>query len=81
MVKGFAWYRRVEESWDLSTQISTMAQGSDSGGGAGLQADLKSCTVQGAFATTAVTAVTAQNTHGVQGIFPIPIDFLKKSLG
>ena len=54
--------------------------GSDSGGGAGLQADLKSCTVQGVFATTAVTAVTAQNTQGVQGIFPIPIDFLKKQV-
>eukprot|EP00913_Durusdinium_trenchii_P014670 g13763.t2 len=45
--------------------------GSDSGGGAGLQADLKSCAALGAFSTTAITALTAQNTHGVQGIFPI----------
>ncbi|CAE7548782.1 thiED [Symbiodinium pilosum] len=54
--------------------------GSDSGGGAGLQADLKSCTALGAFGTTAVTALTAQNSHGVQGIYPIPIDFLQSPL-
>eukprot|EP00439_Symbiodinium_sp_Y106_P010287 s2643_g1.t1 len=54
--------------------------GSDSGGGAGLQADLKSCTALGAFGTTAVTALTAQNSHGVQGIFPIPIDFLRSQM-
>ncbi|CAJ1352769.1 unnamed protein product, partial [Effrenium voratum] len=54
--------------------------GSDSGGGAGLQADLKSCTALGAFGTTAVTALTAQNSRGVQGILPISIDFLKQQL-
>ena len=71
----------LQENASSDAKLWVSLQGSDSGGGAGLQADLKSCTVQGAFATTAVTAVTAQNTHGVQGIFPIPIDFLKKSLG
>ena len=54
--------------------------GSDSGGGAGLQADLKSCSALGAFGTTAVTALTAQNTHGVQGILPIPSDFLQQQI-
>ena len=54
--------------------------GSDSGGGAGIQADLKSCSALGAFGTTAVTALTAQNTHGVQGIFPIPTDFLQSQI-
>ncbi|CAK9032767.1 unnamed protein product [Durusdinium trenchii] len=54
--------------------------GSDSGGGAGLQADLKSCAALGAFSTTAITALTAQNTHGVQGIFPVPIDFLRQQI-
>jgi hydroxymethylpyrimidine/phosphomethylpyrimidine kinase len=50
--------------------------GSDSGGGAGIQADIKAITALDGFAMTAVTALTAQNTLGVQGVFPIPPDFL-----
>jgi hydroxymethylpyrimidine/phosphomethylpyrimidine kinase len=50
--------------------------GSDSGGGAGLQADIKTITALGGFAMTAVTAVTAQNTRGVQAVFPIPAAFV-----
>lgn len=46
--------------------------GSDSGGGAGIQADLKTFTALGAYGMSAVTAVTVQNTLGVQGIFPLP---------
>ena len=46
--------------------------GSDSGGGAGLQADVKTITALGGHAATAVTAVTVQNTLGVQAVFPIP---------
>ncbi len=46
--------------------------GSDSGGGAGIQADIKTVTMLGGFATTAVTAVTAQNTLGVQAVQIIP---------
>lgn len=45
--------------------------GSDSGGGAGIQADVKAVTMLGGFAMTAVTAITAQNTLGVQGVWPI----------
>lgn len=45
--------------------------GSDSGGGAGIQADIKTITCLGGFATTAITAITAQNTLGVQAIVPI----------
>ena len=45
--------------------------GSDSGGGAGIQADVKTVTALGGFAMTAVTAITAQNTLGVQGIWPV----------
>jgi hydroxymethylpyrimidine/phosphomethylpyrimidine kinase len=48
--------------------------GSDSGGGAGIQADLKTISALGCFATTAITAVTVQNTLGVSGIYPIPVD-------
>jgi len=46
--------------------------GSDSGGGAGIQADLKTIAALGCYGTTAVTAVTAQNTLGVQKVLPIP---------
>lgn len=50
--------------------------GSDSGGGAGIQADIKTVTALGGYAATAITALTAQNTQGVQGIFPVPPDFI-----
>lgn len=46
--------------------------GSDSGGGAGVQADIKTVTVLGGYAATAITAVTVQNTLGVSGVHPIP---------
>jgi len=45
--------------------------GSDSGGGAGIQADLKTFTVLGVFGTSALTAITAQNTLGVHGVYPL----------
>ncbi len=50
--------------------------GSDSGGGAGIQADIKTMTMNGVFAMTAVTALTAQNTLGVTGIVTVEPDFL-----
>ena len=56
-------------------RILTIA-GSDSGGGAGIQADLKTITVLGGFGMSAITALTAQNTLGVHGIFDIPPDFV-----
>ena len=46
--------------------------GSDSGGGAGIQADIKTVTMLGGHATTAITAITAQNTLGVQAVLPVP---------
>ena len=48
--------------------------GSDSGGGAGIQADIKTVTMLGAYAATAITAVTVQNTLGVTGVHPIPVE-------
>ncbi len=50
--------------------------GSDSGGGAGIQADIKTVTALGGYAATAITALTAQNTVGVPGIQPVPADFI-----
>lgn len=50
--------------------------GSDSGGGAGIQADIKSITALGGYAATAITAVTIQNTLGVTGVHPIPLDVI-----
>ena len=45
--------------------------GSDSSGGAGIQADIKTVTALGSYAMTAITAITAQNTTGVKSIIPI----------
>ncbi len=60
-------------------KVLTIA-GSDSGGGAGIQADLKTITVLGAFGTSAVTALTAQNTSGVQGIYEVSPDFVAQQI-
>src|SRR5947208_11984697 len=50
--------------------------GSDSGGGAGIQADIKTVTMLGGHAMTAVTAVTAQNTVGVNAVHPVPAEMI-----
>ena len=50
--------------------------GSDSGGGAGIQADIKTVTMLGGHAMTAVTAITAQNTLGVQAVMPVPTEMV-----
>ncbi|MDC0131698.1 bifunctional hydroxymethylpyrimidine kinase/phosphomethylpyrimidine kinase [Alphaproteobacteria bacterium] len=54
--------------------------GSDSGGGAGIQADIKSIMAQGAYATTAITALTAQNTHGVDDVLDVPAAFVARQI-
>ncbi|MFC4870461.1 bifunctional hydroxymethylpyrimidine kinase/phosphomethylpyrimidine kinase [Negadavirga shengliensis] len=54
--------------------------GSDSGGGAGIQADLKTMSALGCFGTTAITAVTVQNTLGVKGIHAIPVDIIRAQI-
>ena len=56
--------------------ILTIA-GSDCSGGAGIQADIKTISALGAYAASAVTAITVQNTLGVSGIHPVPLSFVK----
>lgn len=60
-------------------KVLTVA-GSDSGGGAGIQADLKTFQELGVFGMTAITAVTAQNTLGVQGVYPLPAEAVAQQL-
>jgi hydroxymethylpyrimidine/phosphomethylpyrimidine kinase len=54
--------------------------GSDSGGGAGIQADIKTITMLGAYAATAITALTAQDTLGVHAIHRVPPDFVARQI-
>jgi len=54
--------------------------GSDSGGGAGSQADIKTVTALGGYAATAITALTAQNTRGVFGVHGVPPDFIAQQM-
>ena len=57
-------------------RVLTIA-GSDSGGGAGIQADIKAISAMGCYAASAITAVTVQNTIGVQAVHPVPLDILE----
>ncbi len=54
--------------------------GSDSGGGAGIQADIKTVTALDGYAATAITALTAQNTQGVFGVLPVNPDFVRQQI-
>jgi hydroxymethylpyrimidine/phosphomethylpyrimidine kinase len=66
-----------DETAETERQYHTVLSiaGSDSGGGAGIQADIKTISALGGFAMTAITALTAQNTQGVTGIHPVPPEF------
>jgi hydroxymethylpyrimidine/phosphomethylpyrimidine kinase len=60
----------------MKTPRILIIAGSDSGGGAGIQADIKTVTMLGGHAMTAVTAITAQNTLGVQAVMPVPAEMV-----
>lgn len=62
-----------------TTRVMTVA-GSDSGGGAGIQADLKTIALLGSYGTSAITVLTAQNTCGVQGLSPASAGFIVKQM-
>jgi len=63
-----------------SRPIALTIAGSDSSGGAGIQADLKTFSALGAYGASVVTALTAQNTIGVQGVHPVPPDFISAQM-
>ncbi len=63
-----------------STARILVVAGSDSGGGAGIQADIKTVTMLGGYAATAITALTAQNTLGVADIYPVPQQFVARQM-
>jgi len=60
-------------------RVLTIA-GSDCGGGAGIQADLKTFAANGCYGMSVITALTAQNTQGVTGIHPVPVEFVERQL-
>ncbi len=61
-------------------KVLTIA-GSDSGGGAGIQADLKTFAAHGCYGMSAITAVTVQNTLGARRVFPMPADLIEEQIG
>lgn len=64
----------------MSVPCALTIAGSDSSGGAGVQADLKTFSALGVFGTCVITALTAQNTMGVHGIFQIPSEFVARQI-
>jgi hydroxymethylpyrimidine/phosphomethylpyrimidine kinase len=64
----------------VTLPVALTIAGSDSGGGAGIQADLKTFQAFGVFGTTAITAVTVQNTLGVTGVHPIPVETVRAQI-
>ena len=61
-------------------KTSLTIAGSDSGGGAGIQADIKTFSSLGIYATSVITSITSQNTIGVSEIFPIPSNIVSSPL-
>lgn len=67
----------ITDTEDLQPQGRVLLiAGSDSSGGAGIQADIKAVTALGGYAATAITAITVQNTKGVSAVHPVPVDII-----
>lgn len=64
----------------LDPPVALTIAGSDSGGGAGIQADLKTFAALGVYGCSVISSLTAQNTLGVQGVFPVPAEFVGAQL-
>ena len=71
---------REDREEKMKTPCVLTVAGSDSGGGAGIQADLKTITVLGGFAMSAITALTAQNTREVRAVHPVPAEFVYRQI-
>ena len=71
---------RVRRAMGFKIPSVVSIAGSDSSGGAGIQADLKTIEALGLFAQTAITALTAQNTLGVSGVLDVPSDFVVEQI-
>lgn len=71
--------QRVSSGASSINNVLTIA-GSDPSGGAGIQADLKTFSALGTYGTSVITALTAQNTQGVHGVFPVPAPFIAEQL-
>ncbi|XP_045817881.1 thiamine biosynthetic bifunctional enzyme TH1, chloroplastic-like [Trifolium pratense] len=71
---------RVSDTQHTKIPHVLTVAGSDSGSGAGIQADLKTCSARRVYCSTVITAVTAQNTLGVQGVNMVPEDFVAQQL-
>ncbi|MDC5849818.1 bifunctional hydroxymethylpyrimidine kinase/phosphomethylpyrimidine kinase [Vibrio europaeus] len=69
----------MPHSQDTTPIVLTIA-GSDSGGGAGIQADIKAISATGSYACSVITAITSQNTQGVSAIHPIPLAHIESQL-
>ncbi|MCG9577031.1 bifunctional hydroxymethylpyrimidine kinase/phosphomethylpyrimidine kinase [Vibrio tubiashii] len=69
----------MPHSQDTTPIVLTIA-GSDSGGGAGIQADIKAISATGSYACSVITAITSQNTQGVSAIHPIPLEHIESQL-
>jgi hydroxymethylpyrimidine/phosphomethylpyrimidine kinase len=64
----------------MTTPVALTIAGSDSSGGAGIQADLKTFAALGVYGASAITALTAQNTQGLTGILPVPPEFVVEQI-
>ena len=70
----------VKKRWEGKMKTALTIAGTDSSGGAGIQADIKTMTANGVYAMSAVTALTAQNTNGVSAVMEVSADFLENQI-